>query len=91
VREFQEEAGLLVTPHTLTTVVSDITDLPDASERIHTIRLLYTVHVHQGTASSDGDETTDAVVWHDLAETAHLPLMPFVRAMLFGSTAHPVP
>ncbi len=89
VRQFQEETGLLITPHTLDTVVSDITDLPDRSERIHSIRLLYTVHVQQGTVSSHGDETTDAVVWHDLADSAQLPLMPFVRDMLFGSMATP--
>jgi len=82
VREFREETGLLVTPHTLTTVVSDITDLPDRSERIHSIRLLYTVDVRSGTVSSVGDDTTDDVVWHALADSAYLPLMPFVRDML---------
>ena len=82
IREFREETGLIVQSHALTTVVSDVTDLPKLGERIHSIRLLYTVRLHQGTASSDGDDTADAVEWHDLAEVANLPLMPFVRSIL---------
>jgi hypothetical protein len=69
----------------LQTVVSDITDLPKLGERIHSIRVLYTVHLQQGPASSDGDDTTDAVEWHDLAEVANLPLTPFVRSILSDS------
>jgi 8-oxo-dGTP diphosphatase len=87
IREFREETGLIVQSQALTTVVSDITDLPKLSERIHTIRLLYTVRLQQGTVSSDGDDTADAVAWHDLAEVANLPLMPFVRNVLSDSSA----
>ena len=85
VREFREETGLIVQSQTLSTVVSDVTDLPKHGERIHTIRLLYTVRVQQGPVSSDGDDTTDAVEWHDLAEVANLPLMPFVNSILSDS------
>ncbi|MBA2531419.1 MAG: hypothetical protein H0V23_04840 [Nocardioidaceae bacterium] len=69
----------------MTTVVSDVTDRPDTRERIHTVRLLYTVRVQSGILSPEADETTDAVAWHDLAAAANLPLMPFVREMLYGS------
>jgi 8-oxo-dGTP diphosphatase len=87
VREFREETGLIVQSQALTNVVSDITDLPKLGERIHSIRLLYTVRLQQGTASSDGDDTADAVEWQDLAEVANLPLMPFVRSILSESSS----
>lgn len=82
VREFEEEAGLAVQPRTLRQVLTDVTDLPERGERLHTVRVIYDVDLLGGTPRPETGGTTDEMGWYLLFEALDLPLMSFVRAML---------
>jgi 8-oxo-dGTP diphosphatase len=82
VREFQEETGLVVEPAALLDVLSEVTDLPERNEQVHTVRVLYDVRLVDGSLLCEADGTTDAVAWHSVPDALSLPLMPFVRAVL---------
>lgn len=84
VREFQEEAGLDVTPRALLDVVAEVTELPGRGERLHTVRVIYDVGLLGGSLRSERDGTTDGVGWYPIADAFALPLMPFVRKVLGG-------
>ena len=82
IREFREETGLNVQVTSLLDVDSDVVDLPERRERLHTFRIVYTVAVVDGTLTPEADGTTDAVAWHFLNDALGLQLMPFVRRLL---------
>lgn len=82
VREFQEESGLTVAPTALRDVVSEVTDLPERGERLHTVRVIYDVCLLGGTLRAELGGTTEDVRWVALSEVRDLPLMPFVQAQL---------
>ncbi len=82
VREFREETGLGVEVTSLLDVASDVTDMPGRTERLHTLRILYSVRVVGGDLTHEPDETTDGAAWHRLDDALSLELMPFVRDLL---------
>ncbi len=82
IREFREETGLGVEVTSLLDVASDVTDLPLRCERLHTLRILYSVKLVGGDLTSEAEGTTDAVAWHRLDDALTLELMPFVRCLL---------
>ncbi len=82
IREFREETGLDVEVASLLDVASDVTHLPQRGERLHTLRIVYSVNVVGGDLTPEPDGTTDAVAWHRVDDALALELMPFVRGLL---------
>jgi 8-oxo-dGTP diphosphatase len=61
-REFREETGLSIKDPVLLDVVSDLRRRPNG-DRIHTVRVLYTVSLDGGNLRDEALGTTDAAQW----------------------------
>lgn len=69
-REFREETGLSVKDPVLLDVASDVRRRPN-SDRIHTVRVLYTVSLDGGELRDEMTGTTNQAQWfklHELSE-----------------------
>ncbi|HEV7958653.1 MAG TPA: NUDIX domain-containing protein [Acidimicrobiales bacterium] len=66
-REFHEETGLAIKDPILLDVASDIRRRPNG-DRIHTVRVLYTVSQNGGELRDEALGTTDQVHWFKLDE-----------------------
>jgi ADP-ribose pyrophosphatase YjhB (NUDIX family) len=66
-REFREETGLAIRDPRLHDVVSDVRRRPNG-DRIHTVRVLYTVSLQGGHLRDEADGTTDQVQWFHVKE-----------------------
>ena len=66
-REFHEETGLAIKDPVLLDVASDIRRRPNG-DRIHTVRVLYTVSLNGGELRDEALGTTDQVHWFKLDE-----------------------
>ena len=66
-REFREETGLAIKDPVLLDVVSDIRRRPNG-DRIHTVRVLYTVSMSGGELRDEAIGTTNQVHWFKLDE-----------------------
>jgi 8-oxo-dGTP diphosphatase len=66
-REFREETGLAIKDPVLLDVASDIRRRPNG-DRIHTVRVLYTVSPDGGVLRDEAVGTTDQVHWFKLDE-----------------------
>ncbi|HVB51087.1 MAG TPA: NUDIX domain-containing protein [Acidimicrobiales bacterium] len=66
-REFKEETGLSVKDPLLHDVVSDVRRRPNG-DRIHTVRVLYTVTLAGGELRDEAAGTTDQVQWFELGD-----------------------
>ncbi|MGB8179754.1 MAG: NUDIX domain-containing protein [Acidimicrobiales bacterium] len=66
-REFREETGLAIKDPVLLSVASDIRRRPNG-DRIHTVRVLYTVSPDGGVLRDEAVGTTDQVHWFKLDE-----------------------
>jgi len=66
-REFQEETGLAIKEPLLHDVISDVRRRPNG-DRIHTVRVLYTVTLVGGELRHEAEGTTDQVKWFHLGE-----------------------
>jgi 8-oxo-dGTP diphosphatase len=66
-REFEEETGLAIKSPVLLHVASDIRRRPNG-DRIHTVRILYTVELDGGILRDEAVGTTDQVHWFKLDE-----------------------
>jgi ADP-ribose pyrophosphatase YjhB (NUDIX family) len=64
-REFHEETGLAIKDPVLLHVASDIRRRPNG-DRIHTVRVLYTVSLEGGVLRDEEVGTTDQVHWFPL-------------------------
>ena len=64
-REFTEETGLSVKDPLLLDVASDVRRRPNG-DRIHTVRVLYTVQLNGGVLRDEVVGTTDQVQWFDV-------------------------
>lgn len=82
VREFAEETGLEVTVVRLLDLLSDVTERPEVSERLQTVRAVYEVEVIGGELRPEVGGSTDVAAWVPAAETGALPVMPFFRTFL---------
>jgi ADP-ribose pyrophosphatase YjhB (NUDIX family) len=66
-REFEEETGLAIKGPDLLHVASDVRRRPNG-DRIHTVRVLYTVLLDGGVLRDEAIGTTDQVHWFKLDE-----------------------
>lgn len=81
-RELYEETGLRGRVTGLLTVLSDVGRRPGHDQRVHSLRLCYTVEVVDGVLSAEVDGSTDLPQWVDASRALDLPLAPFVRTLL---------
>lgn len=77
-REFFEETGLLVHQPELLGVTSDVRRR-DNGDRIHTVRILYTVELAGGELRHEIHGTTDHAGWFPLDDLATLNLADYAR------------
>lgn len=78
IREFHEETGLSVGAPLLFTVTSDVRRR-DSGDRIHTVRIIYTVDLVGGDLTHEVHGTTDHAAWYPLAELPSLNLAEYAR------------
>jgi 8-oxo-dGTP diphosphatase len=85
-REFREETGLEVDGSQLLGVASDLRRR-DNGDRIHTVRILYTVALAGGELSHEVHGTTDHAAWFPMEELATLNLADYARAAIQSAVA----
>jgi ADP-ribose pyrophosphatase YjhB (NUDIX family) len=78
VREFKEETGLSVGEPELFTVTSDVRKR-DNGDRIHTVRIIYSVAWHSGELTYEVHGTTDHAAWYPIEELDGLNLAQYAR------------
>lgn len=66
-REFREETGLSIKDPVLLDVASDVRRRPNG-DRIHTVRVLYTVSLNGGNLRDEAVGTTDAAQWFSVRQ-----------------------
>ena len=81
VREFKEETGLTVGDPTLFSVTSDLRRR-DNGDRIHTVRIIYTVRLVGGDLTHEVHGTTDHAAWYPLGDLGGLNLAEYARAAI---------
>jgi len=81
VREFKEETGLSVGDPTLFSVTSDVRSR-DNGDRIHTVRIIYTVRWIGGELTHEIHGTTDHAAWYPLAALDQLNLAEYARTAI---------
>ena len=81
IREFAEETGLAVGDPQLLAVTSD-ERRRDNGERMHTVRILYTVRLFGGSMRDEADGTTDLARWFALRELGDVNLADYARRAL---------
>ena len=81
IREFAEETGLRVSDPRLVGVTSD-ERRRDNGDRLHTVRILYTVQLTGGSLRDEADGTTDLARWFHLAEVGDVNLADYARKAL---------
>ncbi len=80
-REFEEETGLLVSDPELRDVVSDVRRRANG-ERIHTVRVIYTVRLAGGRLRDEHAGTTDRAQWFSLTELDDVNIADYTRQAL---------
>ena len=81
VREFHEETGLLVRNPQLMDVTSDVRRR-DNGDRIHTVRILFTVELAGGELRHEVHGTTDHASWFALGELDEMNIADYARAAI---------
>ena len=81
IREFAEETGLIVNDPQLVGVTSD-ERRRDNGERLHTVRILYTVRLTGGSLRDEAEGTTDLARWFQLDEVSDVNLADYARRAL---------
>jgi 8-oxo-dGTP diphosphatase len=77
-REFKEETGLSVTAPALLSVTSDVRKR-DNGDRIHTVRIIYTVTWLGGDLTHEVHGTTDHAAWYPIDKLDTLNLAEYAR------------
>lgn len=80
-REFFEETGLLVHRARLLDVTSDLRRR-DNGDKIHTVRILFTVELAGGKLSSEVHGTTDHAAWFELSSLDSLNVADYALAAI---------
>lgn len=83
VREFKEETGLSVGDPELFSVTSDLRQR-DNGDRIHTVRIIYTVQWHGGDLTHEVHGTTDHAAWYPVNQLESLNLADYAREAIQG-------
>jgi 8-oxo-dGTP diphosphatase len=81
VREIREETGLEVGSPRLLGVTSDVRRR-DNGDRIHTVRILFTVELAGGELRHEVHGTTDHASWFTLADLAEMNVADYARAAI---------
>jgi ADP-ribose pyrophosphatase YjhB (NUDIX family) len=81
IREFLEETGLAVGAPELFSVTSDVRRR-DNGDRIHTVRIIYTVDLMGGDLTHEVHGTTDHAAWYPLEQLASLNLADYARTAI---------
>jgi ADP-ribose pyrophosphatase YjhB (NUDIX family) len=84
VREFLEETGLAVHAPRLLGVTSDVRRR-DNGDRIHTVRILFTVEYEGGELSHEVHGTTDHVAWFELSQLNDVNVADYARAAIHST------
>jgi ADP-ribose pyrophosphatase YjhB (NUDIX family) len=86
VREFFEETGLVVRGPQLLGVTSDVRHR-DNGDRIHTVRILFTVELAGGELSHEVHGTTDHAAWFALSALPTLNVAEYALAAIHSALA----
>jgi ADP-ribose pyrophosphatase YjhB (NUDIX family) len=81
IREFAEETGLEVTNPQLFTVTSDVRRR-DNGDKIHTVRIIYSVELAGGELHHEVHGTTDHAAWFGLGELETMNIADYARAAI---------
>jgi 8-oxo-dGTP diphosphatase len=83
-REFREETGLSIKEPALLDVASDVRRRPNG-DRIHTVRVLYTVSLDGGNLRDEAVGTTDAAKWFSVDRLSDVNVAEYAaRAIQFA-------
>lgn len=80
-REFEEETGLLISDPELRDVISDVRRRANG-ERIHTVRVIYTVRLAGGRLRDEPAGTTDRAQWFALNDLDGVNIAEYTRHAL---------
>ena len=86
VREFFEETGLVVRSPQLLGVTSDVRHR-DNGDRVHTVRILFTVELVGGELKHEVHGTTDHAAWFELDSIASLNVADYARAAILSASS----
>ena len=81
VREFFEETGLVVDRPELLGVTSDVRRR-DNGDKIHTVRILFTIELAGGELHHEVHGTTDHAAWFELGELETMNIAEYARAAI---------
>ena len=81
VREFLEETGLVVSDPTLLGVTSDVRRR-DNGDKIHTVRILFTVRLSGGELRHEVHGTTDHAAWFALSDLEGMNVADYARVAI---------
>jgi ADP-ribose pyrophosphatase YjhB (NUDIX family) len=80
-REFFEETGLIVRDPVLLNVTSDVRRRPNG-DKLHTVRIIYTVSLAGGELRHEVHGTTDHAAWFGIPDLNELNLADYARDAL---------
>ena len=81
IREFREETGLVVHQPVLLGVTSDVRRR-DNGDKIHTVRILFTIELAGGELHHEVHGTTDHAAWFELGELETMNIAEYARAAI---------
>jgi ADP-ribose pyrophosphatase YjhB (NUDIX family) len=85
-REFHEETGLAIKNPVLHEVASDVRRRPNG-DRIHTVRVLYTVSLNGGELRDEATGSTDQAQWFSLRELDAVNIAEYASRAIHSATA----
>jgi ADP-ribose pyrophosphatase YjhB (NUDIX family) len=81
IREFREETGLEVNNPRLMGVTSDVRRR-DNGDKIHTVRIIFSVELAGGDLHHEVHGTTDHAAWFDLSDLETMNVAEYARAAI---------
>ncbi len=81
IREFREETGLEVNNPQLIGVTSDVRRR-DNGDKIHTVRIIFSVELAGGDLHHEVHGTTDHAAWFDLSDLETMNVAEYARAAI---------
>jgi len=81
IREFLEETGLVVHHPVLLGVTSDVRRR-DNGDKIHTVRILFTIELAGGELHHEVHGTTDHAAWFELGDLETMNIAEYARAAI---------
>jgi ADP-ribose pyrophosphatase YjhB (NUDIX family) len=81
IREFREETGLDVNNPQLIGVKSDVRRR-DNGDKIHTVRIIFSVELAGGELHHEVHGTTDHAAWFDLSDLETMNIADYARAAI---------